>query len=84
MPPLRPLLSTIYYTYIVAAILLLSEVILFYLYCAKKGLVYITIAAPSSCQPSFYFKCTSINIHLSYNIYLVSNVKYIYTHHISL
>ena len=72
------------YAYIVAIILLLSEIILLCSCCAKKGLVYITIAAPSSCQPSSYFKCTSINTCLSYNIWLVSNIKCIYTHLLSL
>ena len=56
------------YTYIVAVILLLSKVILLYFCCAKKGLIYIAIAALSSYQPSFYSKCTFINIRSSYNI----------------
>ena len=84
MPPLRLLLFTIHYTYIVVVILSLGEVILFYSYYIKKGLVYIAIVALSSHQPSSYFKCTSINMQLSYNIHLVSNIKYIYTRHISL
>jgi len=50
------------YTYIIAVILSLSKVIPLCSYCIKKGLVYIAIAAPSSHQPSFYFKCTSLNI----------------------
>ena len=72
------------YTYIVAIILLLSKVILLCSHCAKKRLVYIAIAAPSSRQPSFYFKCTSTNICLSYSVRSVSNVKYIYTYLLSL
>ena len=44
--------------------------------CADKGLVYIAIAAPSSCQPSFYFKCTSLNIQSSCNVHLVLVVEY--------
>jgi len=64
------------YTCVIAVILSLSEVILLYSRCAKKGLVYIAIAAPSIHQPSFYFKCTSVNMHLFCNIRLVSNVKY--------
>ena len=44
--------------------------------CADKGLVYIAIAAPSSHQPSSYFKCTSLNIWSSYNVCLVLVVKY--------
>jgi len=73
----HPLLSQLQrYTYTIAFILLFSEVILLYSRCSKKGLVYITIAAPSSRQPSFYSKCTSINIQSSYNVRSVSNVKY--------
>ena len=61
---------------IVALILLIGIVIGPYLRCSKKGLIYITIMAPSSRQPSFYSKCTKSNIYSYYNIYLVSNSKY--------
>jgi len=84
MPPLRLLSSTIRRAHIVAVILSLGEVIPSYSRYVEKGLVYIAIAAPSSHQPSSYFKCTSINIQLSYNIYLISNIKYTYTRRISL
>ena len=67
-------------SYTVAVVLLLSEVILLCSYCVKEGLVYIAIAAPSSCQPSSCFKYTSANVRLSYNIHLVSNVKCIYSY----
>ena len=77
-------MSTICRARIVALVLLLGEVILLYSCCAKEGLVYIAIAAPSSRQPSSYFKCTSLNIYLSYNIRLVFNIKYIYAYRISL
>jgi len=78
MPPVRISLSfTNYCIYTVALILLLSEVILLYSCYFKKVLVYITIAALSSRQSSFYFKCTFINIHSSYNIRSVFNIKYI-------
>jgi len=41
--------STAYCSYTVAAILLLSEIILSpYSYCAKEGLVYIALASPLS------------------------------------
>ena len=43
---------------------------------AKKKLVYITIAAPSSCQPSSYTKCIKLNIRLFYNVRSISNAKY--------
>ena len=84
MPPFRLLLSTVRRAYVITAILLLGKVILLYSRCVKKGLVYITIAAPSSHQPSFYSKCISVNIQLSYNIYSVSDIKCIYTCRISL
>jgi hypothetical protein len=45
---------------------------------AEKKLVYITIAALSSRQPSSYTKYTRANIRLSCNIRSVSNSKYIY------
>ena len=61
--------------YIVAVILLLSEIMPTYSYCVLKGLVYIIIIAPLSHQPFSYIKYTKLNMHLSYNIRLVSNVK---------
>ena len=77
--PKHPLLSqSQHYAKTIAFILLSGEVILLYSYCAKKGLVYITIAALSSCQPSSCFKCTSANMQLSYDVCLVSNTKYIF------
>jgi len=62
----------------VTFILSSGKVILLYSHCVKKGLVYIAIAAPSSHQPSFYAKCTYINIRSSYNVRLVSNTKCIF------
>ena len=59
-------------------ILLLGEIMPTYSYYAEKGLVYIIIIALFSRQPSFYIKYTKLNIRLSYNIYLVSNAKYIF------
>ena len=77
MPPIRTSLSsTNYYVYIVAFIQSLGEVMPTYSHCSNKKLVYITIAAPSSRQPSFYSKCTSTNIYSSYNVRSVSNTKY--------
>ena len=61
---------------LVVVILLFSKIILTYLHCAKKGLVYIIIIALFSCQPFSYIECTKLNIHSSCNIYLVSNTKY--------
>ena len=76
MPPIRSLASE-RRAYIVAVILLLGEIMLIYSCCAKKKLVYITIAASFSRQPSFYIKCTKLNIHLFYNVKSVLDTKYL-------
>ena len=62
--------------YVVAVILLFSEIMPTYSRCVLKGLVYIIIIAPLGRQPSSYTKYTKSNIRLSYNIRLVSNAKY--------
>ena len=76
MPPIRSLASK-RRACIVAVILLLSEIMPSCSRCEEKKLVYITIIAPFSCQPSFYIKYTKLNIHLFYNIRSVSNAKYL-------
>jgi len=83
MPPIR-LSLTIYRSHIISQILSLGKVILSCSRCVKKGLVYVAIAAPFSRQPSSYSECTSINMRLSYNICLMSNIKCIYTRLLSL
>ena len=45
----------------------------------EKGLICVTIVAPSSRQPSSYSECIKFNIYSYYNIRLVSDGKYIYT-----
>ena len=65
-------------TCIVAVILLLSKIMPTYSRCVLKGLVYITIIAPLSRQPSFYTKCTKLNMRSSCNVRSVFNTKYIY------
>jgi len=80
IPPQRSLPQAQRRARVIAVILSLGEIIPLYFRCIKKGLVYVAIAAPSSHQPSSYFKCTSVNIQSSYNICSVSNVKCIYTH----
>ena len=62
--------------YIVAVIFSLSEIMPTYSCCVLKGLVYITIIAFLGCQPSFYTKCTKLNMYLSCNVRLVFNAKY--------
>ena len=63
---------------LVAVILSLGEIMPTYSCYAEKGLVYITIIALFSCQPSFCVKYTKLNIRLFYNICLVSNIKCIF------
>ena len=74
MPPIRSLASKCC-AYTVAVIPLLGEIMPSYSYCKEKKLVYITIMASFSRQPSSYIKCTKLNIHLSCNIKLVSNAE---------
>ena len=66
----------VYYTLLAVSISLNSEIIDSCSYYIKKGLVYITITASSSCQPFFYLECTKSNTYSSCNIYLVSTNKY--------
>ena len=77
MPPIRFLAST-YRTKLIAVILLLSKIMPSYFRYEEKKLVYITIIALFSRQPSFYIKCTKLNIYLSCNIRLVFIAKYLY------
>jgi hypothetical protein len=48
-----------------------------YSYYMKKGLVYITLAVPSSCQPFSYLEYTKVNTQLLYNVYSIPLNKYI-------
>ena len=66
---------TTYCFKLVAVILLLSKIIPTYSYYMEKGLIYITIIASLSRQPSSYAKYTKLNIRLSYNIRSVSNTE---------
>ena len=68
--------------YVVTIILLLGEIMPTYSCCVLKGLVYIIIIAPLGRQPSFYAKCTKLNIRLFYNIHLMSNTEYIFFAHL--
>ena len=81
MPSIRSLVSKCC-AHVVAVIFLLSEIMPSYSYCEEKKLVYIIIIAPSSCQPFSCFKCIKLNIHLSCNIKLMSNAKYLYFIHL--
>ena len=63
-------------TYVIAVILLLSEIMPTYSQCLLKGLVCITIITLLGRQLSSYAKCTKLNIYLSCDIRLVFNAKY--------
>ena len=80
MPFIRSLASKYltYYFKLVTVILLLSKIMPIYSQYIEKGLVYITIIALFSCQPSSYTECTKSNIYFLYNVRLVSNAKYIF------
>jgi len=59
-----------------AAILLLGKIKSpLYSYYAKEGLLYITIAASFSRQPSSCSKCIKLNIQLSCDVRVISNAK---------
>ena len=77
MPPVRSLVFK-YCTCAVVVILLLGKIISSYSCYKEKKLVYIIIITPSSRQPSFYIKCTKLNIYLSCNVKSISNTKYIF------
>ena len=80
MPPVRSLASK-RRAYIVAVILLLSEIISTYSHCMLKELVYIIIIAPLGRQPSSYIKCTKLNMRSSCDVKLVFNAKYTFFIH---
>ena len=71
-------ITTIHYTVLVALILSISEVMPSCSYYIKKGLVYIIIIAPSGRQSLFYAECIKVNMYLSYNVYSISNAKYMH------
>ena len=78
MPPVRSLTSE-RHALLVASISLDGEIISPCSYYAKKGLIYIIIAAPFSHQPSSCFEYTKVNMHSFYNVRLVSTNKYIFS-----
>ena len=84
MPPVRSLVfkRTARRFKLVAVILSLGEIMPTYFYYIEKGLVCIIIIALFSCQPSSYTKCTKLNMCLSCNVRLVSNIKCIFFAHL--
>ena len=77
MPFIR-FLASIYYTLLATSISLDDEIISPYPYYAKKGLVYITITALFSHQPSSCSKCIKANTCSLCDVRLVSTNKYIF------
>ena len=73
-----PSIASICRAVLVAFILSINKVMFSCSHYIKKGLIYITIIAPSSRQPLSYTMYIKANIYSSYNICSVSNTKYIY------
>jgi hypothetical protein len=80
MPPVRSLVfkCLAYHSKLVAVIFLFSEIMPSCSHYIEKGLVYITITALFSRQPSSCSVCTKLNIYLSYNIHFISDAECIY------
>ena len=76
MPPIRSLAFK-RHAHIISIILLFNKIMPLYSHYTEKKLVYITITALFSRQPSFYIKCIKSNIRLSCNVKSVSNTKYL-------
>ena len=64
--------------YVIAVILLLSEIIPTCSCCILKGLVCIIIIVFLGRQPFSYTKCTKLNMRLSCDVRLVFNTKYMF------
>ena len=77
MPFIRSLAS-VCYTLLATSISLNSEIMSPCSYYIKKGLVYITIIASFSRQPSSYFKCIKANTRSLCDVRLVFTNKYIF------
>jgi hypothetical protein len=79
MPPVRSLVfkHLAHCSKLIVVILLFNEIISTYSRCAEKGLVYIIIIALSSRYPFSCLECMKLNIYSFYNIYSISNAKYI-------
>ena len=69
-------------TLLTISISLDKEIMSPYSYYMKKGLIYITITDPFSCQFSFYTECTKLNTYMLCNVRLVSLNKYIFPYYV--
>jgi hypothetical protein len=80
MPPIRSLAfkHLAHRSKLIAVIFSFNEIMPSCSHCTEKELIYITIIALFSQQPSSYSKYIKLNIHLSYNIYSISDAEYIY------
>ena len=76
--PLIRFLASIHYILLATSISLNGEIMSLCSHYAKKGLVYIAIIIPFSCQPSSYSKYTKANIYSLCDVCLVSTNKYIF------
>ena len=77
MPPIRSTASR-RYNKLILLILSISKVMPSCSCYIKKGLLYIIIASPSSRQLLSCAEYTTVNMHLFYNVCLVSNTEYKY------
>ena len=73
MPPIR-FLASVRHILLAASISLNSKIINPYSYYEKKGLVYITIIALFSRQPSSYFKCTKANTYSLLHLFILKEL----------
>ena len=80
MPPIRSTASK-RRSLLAASISLNKEIISPYSRYARKGLVYIIIINPFSCQSSSYTKCTKSNTYMLYDVHLVSLNKYAFLYY---
>ena len=83
MPPIRLFISECCIL-LAASISLNGEIINFYSYYAKKGLVYIAIINSFSCQFFSYAECTKLNTRILYNVRLVLFNKYTFSARLSI
>ena len=69
---------TAYYFKLIVVILLLGKIMPSYSCYIKKGLMCVAIITLLGCQHSSCMEYTKLNMRSFYNIYSVSNIKYIY------
>ena len=75
MPPIRSFIFK-RCALLIISISLDGEIMSLYSHYTKKGLVYIAIIKPFSCQPSSYIKYTKLNTYILCNMRLMPLNKY--------